>query len=308
MSQVATQEFRAGSASGRLLLWSISPGRRPIARATATLRALLPLSRAQFERRLAHALEEAAQNANGFFLGGYSARRALGPRLLINIDPRRLKYRLKHRLPRNGRDIYFEDKFLGAGNWSPILQPVPTFATHREVEEIISYDFDYRRTAAYRNAMAKSGGRRPVKRNFVALKSPELVEGYFEYITELCRSIHANGVRRREEYRAPATAFRNPKVRLPWVELMESDVGLAIGPSGETYAFGCGKHRTAAALALRLNSIPVEVRLVHRAWLERQIARSKLPPLEALLRGIRDLDAQPRRSEGAVGPGARHHS
>jgi hypothetical protein len=157
------------------------------------------------------------------------------------------------------------------------------------VQEIVQNDFDYRKTEAYRSALERSRGPRPIRRNFVALRSPQLVESYFKQASELCRSIRDNGVRRRAEFRRTAGVFSSPTVRLPWVEFAEADIGLAIGPDGELFHFGSGKHRIAAAQALRLKSVPMEVRMVHAAWLEREIAGSGLKPVEALLRGIRGL-------------------
>jgi hypothetical protein len=111
-------------------------------------------------------------------------------------------------------------------------------------------------------------------------------------------------VRRRAEYPHIAKVFHKWNIRLPWVELMEADIGLAIGPGGETYHFGSGKHRIAAAQALGLKTVPVEVRMVHALWLERQIARSGLPPVEALLAGIRSIKLPRQESEST--PANRH--
>src|SRR6185436_14302718 len=97
------------------------------------------------------------------------------------------------------------------------------------------------------------------------------------------------GVRRREQVRSAGNLFRNPTVRLPWVEFMESDIGLAVGPEGEIFHFASGKHRTAASQALRLATVPAEARVVHVAWLQRQIKDTGLPPIDALLAGIRSL-------------------
>lgn len=275
-------------ARGGMALWALSPGQSATARALATLKALLPLRRRDFEGRLAEALREAAESGSGFFLKGFSARRALGSSLVVDINPLRVEKRLYHRLS-SAKHVYLQDRFIGAGSWQSILRPLDASATHCDVQEVVQKQFEYRLTQAYRQAMERSGGPRPIRRNFIALKSPQLVEGYFKEVARLCRSIGESGMRRRADCRSAAAAFRNPKMRLPWVELVEGDIGLAIGADGEGYHFGSGKHRIAAAQALKLTSIPVEVRMVHADWLERQIASSGLPPVEALLGGIRSL-------------------
>ena len=281
-------------ARDRIALWSLSPGQGAAARAVATLKTLMPLRREDFAGRLAHALQEAAEYGNGFFLKGFSARRALGSSLVIEIDPLRLTKRLKHHAHGNKRRTYLQDRFVGSGNWRSLLQPLAASSTHRDVQETIHAGFDYRGTEAYRLALKRSHGPNPVRRNFVALKSPQLVENYFRHITELSLSIRENGVRRREDCRSVANAFRNLSVRLPWVEFMEADIGLAVGAEGEIYHFACGKHRTAAAQALRLAAVPAEVRVVHLAWLQNQIKATGLSPVDALLSGIRSLDISQR--------------
>ena len=57
------------------------------ARAVATIGTLLPLRRRTFEKRLEVALQQAARNEGGFFIPHYHARCAIGPSLVINVDP-----------------------------------------------------------------------------------------------------------------------------------------------------------------------------------------------------------------------------
>jgi hypothetical protein len=243
-----------------------------------------------FERRLVKGLGDAARAGEGFYLGSFAARRALGDALVTDTDPRRIKQRLKHRIVTDGRTHLIRDKFLGAGDWAPLLDPLTGSSTHREVHDVVRAKLDYRKTFMYRTAIERAGGPKPVRRNFVALKTPELVESYFQGIVELVRSIEQSGMARRAEFRRLSHIFADPQVRKPWVEAMEADIGAAIGAEGQIYRFAPGKHRTAVAQALKLRSIPVEVRIVHASWLERQVAETGLPPVEALLHGIENLD------------------
>ena len=265
----------------------------PFGEAVAALRGFLPLSREAFERRLAAALAEARAKRTGFYLGGFPARRALGAALVIEVDPRAIELRLEHRVAEGDRVYLIRDRFLGAGDWTPLLSEVRKSSTYREVEEIVQAGLEYRKTDAYRRALAQARGPKPVSRNFVRLRSADLVENYFRTTAELCRSIQERGLQRREEYgRRLGESLRNPRIRLPWVELGESEVGVAIGADGEVYRFASGKHRTAVAQALGLPSMPVEVRMVHAAWLERQIAESGRGPVAGLLTGVRALNAK----------------
>jgi hypothetical protein len=270
---------------------------RPLLEAVSALRSLLPLSRARFDSMLSEALEQAAGRGAGFYLGGFAARRALGNKLLIDIDPSVLEKQLDHRV-RQGDEVYsIRDRFLGAGDWTPLLHLLRRSSTHREVMEVVEAAFDYRSTNGYRRALERAGTERPVKRNFVALSSPAKVEAYFRQTTDMCRSIQRRGLLRRADYGFKLGSIRRPSIRLPWVELGELDIGIAVGAAGEVYRFASGKHRTPAAQALGLRSIPVEVRMVHADWLGRIIKETGLPPSEALLSGLDRLRVRNAVSE-----------
>lgn len=260
----------------------------PLPDAIAALRRLLPLGPARFERRLEGALAKAG-SGEGFHLGGFAARRALGGDLVIDIDPASLQRRLEHRFKHAGRVHNIRDRFIGAGDWTPLLRALERSSTHREVAEIVEAGFDYRKTPSYARALDRAAGARPIKRNFVTMSSPARVEAYFRQTAEMCRSIHRFGLLRRRDYGWRLASFANPSVRLPWIEFGETEVGVAVGATGDLYRFASGKHRTAAALALGLASIPVEVRLVHAEWLIGRMAETGLSPLEALRRGLERL-------------------
>lgn len=253
------------------------------------------MRRGRFDRLLGDALAAAIRHGTGFYLGGFAAQRALGDQLVIDIDPSILRHQLAFRVRQGDRVFSIRDKFLGAGDWQPLLQDLRRSSTHREVMAIVEAGFDYRRTEGYRRALERAGSQSPVKRNFVALSSPDKVETYFRQTTEMCRSIQALGVVRRAEYGLRLASLRRPLVRLPWLELGELDIGVAIGPEGEIYRFASGKHRTPAAQALGLKSIPVEVRMVHAAWLERQMRQSGQGPTAALLAAIAQLNVGGRQ-------------
>jgi hypothetical protein len=260
----------------------------PLREGISGLRRLLPLSPKGFERRLERAMAEAVRHGAGFYLGGFAARRALMRELWIDIDPAVLERRLEHRFRKDGRVHMIRDRFLGAGDWTPLLRRLERSSTHREVAEVVEAGFDYRATRSYARALERARGPKPVRRNFVRLSSPDRIEAYFRQTAEMCRSIEAFGLLRRSDYGRRLSSFSRPSVRLPWIEFGELDVGVAIGAGGEFYRFASGKHRTAAAQVLKLASIPVEIRLVHADWLRQQM-ETGLGPLAALRRGIEAL-------------------
>ncbi len=198
--------------------------------------------------------------------------------------------RLEHRFRQDGRAHNIRGMFVGAGDWTPLLRRLDRSTTHREVADVVEANFDYRTTSSYQTALKRAQGPKPMRRNYVGLSSPAKVEAYFRQTAEMCRSIGEVGLLRRREFGRRISSF-SPTVRLPWIELGEVDIGVAVGPSGELYRFASGKHRTAAAQALKLKSMPVEIRLVHVQWLARQMAESGLGPLASLRRGIERLSS-----------------
>jgi hypothetical protein len=281
-----TEVYRQFGAAGRR--WRTYP----FYEIACTIKGFLPLSRVGFERQLVRALDEAHRRKIGFYISGFAARRALGNALVIDIDPQVLRHKLQVEFMEGEEVRLVRDKFLGTGDWAPLLVPLRRSSTHREVSEVVSAGFDYGETTAYREALERAGGSRPKKRNFVTLNTPERVEDYYSQTAETCRSIAERGVFRRADYGRRFAGFR-PWVRLPWIELGELDVGVAIGAAGEIHRFASGKHRTAAAQALRLKSMPVEVRMVHAGWLKRQISETGLKPVDALLAGVSQLGLSP---------------
>lgn len=260
--------------------------RTPMIEGISALWRLVPLGRDRFDRRLARAMADAAGHS-GFYLGGFAAHRALAGALIIDINPAILEQRLEHRLKQAGRVCSIRDRFLGAGDWGPLLTAIGGSSTHREVVEVVAAGFDYRATPSYHRALARALGPKPVRRNFVVLSSPAKVESYFRQTAELCQSVHEHGVVSRGDYGWRLASPGTGSVRLPWIELGELDIGVAVGPAGELYRFASGKHRTAVAQALKLKSIPVEIRLVHLDWLARQMAETGLSPADALVEGVR---------------------
>jgi hypothetical protein len=260
-----------------------------LSRAVATFKSMWPLPRKSFERQLENVVRNAPAARVDFYIGDYAARRALRGQLIVDVDPATLRFRLKHRSDATSATRYLQDKFAGGGAWSELLEPLSASSTHREVAEIVATGYDYRRTRAYASALRHAAAGDPIRRNFVALRTAALVESYFRLTTELCRSIRDQGVMRRSACPGLFNVVCHPRVRLPWVELTESEIGVAVDAQGQIYRFGSGKHRTAAAQAIGLRTMPVEIRMVHISWLRRQIADSGLPPVEALLNGLRGL-------------------
>lgn len=208
---------------------------------------------------------------------------AAGERVLgLRCPPGQIALQLTDWVGCGGKIWHVNDYFLGAGDWTPLLKPSADTFVAREAEELYACGLDYRATRTYAVLKQAALEGRPVRRQQLLLDRQEHLDRYFEQFVNLFRSIQDQGV-------LPcAKLFEGGKM-----SPLERDIGVAIGAAGEIYRLPGGQHRTAIARVLGLNSLPVEVRLVHAQWLRKVIDESGERPLLALCRGITQLTSAP---------------
>ena len=210
-----------------------------------------------------------------------------GPDLHLEISPERLVERLRdYVLDRRGAR-WIGTSFLDAADWAAVRALVEESPVHREMSELVAAGADFRDTRAYRNLVYAIEVGRPSSRNGVRITSTEEIEAYFEYCRDLIKSARKRGVVRR----SVSGAFHRLRVkhrdtRSPAHDTKERDIGVAIDAEGGILRILGGKHRTAIAKALKLPWLPVEVRLVHVAWLADQMRATGLPAHQALRKGV----------------------
>ncbi len=139
-------------------------------------------------------------------------------------------------------------------------------------------------------------------RNQVVLDSRELIDEYFVATEQLVDSIRTHGLMRRERKNIAAfEGISSSRVRPLSSEVTERNIGVALGASGELYRVCAGNHRTAAALALGLRSMPVELSLIHTDFLRRSMVQANCDALAAVLECVRfaktEYSPQPGKRE-----------
>lgn len=214
-----------------------------------------------------------------------------GNRLVFSVAPLILQQKLADDVEINGKPIWLGRYFLDGADWSGALQKLSDLPVYREMTDVVRFASDFRQSPSYMWMLRCIEKGRPVIRNTVALSTQELLDQYFIAYLNLLNSIRHHGLLPHSDapnYFIPA-ALR-PAIR----KRSERNIGVAIGPDGELLRFRHGQHRTALAQLLGLPAIPVELRMVHTDWLKRQVARTKLPPAEALLAGLAEYDLQHR--------------
>jgi len=234
-----------------------------------------------FPRRLALAVADAGNETAQFFFSQDEAADHFRSALLADLDPRPITQQFKVELGGDDPTLCF----LGKGDWGPFRRAISATRVFAETRQIFECGEDFRRTESYQALLARiRAGDVPVL-NHVRMETVAFLDGYFMQTVHMIARAKAGGIARRQESAETPVADARPE----WVERMERNVGLAIDRDGGLIRVGPGKHRMAVAKLLGLSSMPFEIRLVHVAWLRRQMNLRKLPAARALRAAISDL-------------------
>jgi hypothetical protein len=156
------------------------------------------------------------------------------------------------------------------------------------MQELIAAGDGFRDTLTFRGFVRSVERGRPKKRNNISLDSLEAIEAYFHYCRDLIESARQHGIMRHSESGGfHRLRLKHLGARSALRDSAERDIGVAITEAGDLIRHLGGKHRTAIAQGLGLSTVPVEIRMVHTGWLARQVARTGLPPHQALMDGVR---------------------
>ncbi len=246
------------------------------------------------------ALDVPATAPPGFSGAFEDAAELFGDALHFEADPRLFASNLLFECGPPGARKRVCQFFTGWGDWEQISFDFRNEAIFREVGEVAAQGGWSRQLPSHRKFRVRMRDGRPVRRNNVALDTVAKIDAYFENTASLLASIAAKGVVRRPAFTIEmAAAFAASEIRPVAAEIVERDVGAGIGPRGELLRVCPGLHRTAAALHLGVASMPVELRMIHIAFLRQHGAAED--PLAA----VRRVLAHARRAYAAASrPGA----
>lgn len=212
--------------------------------------------------------------------------------LLFPVNPRAITTRLLDYVVDNGHIRWIGTHFLGGGDWRAILTPVSKSYSHAEIVELCKYRRNFREGPRYKRYAERIAKGETVHRNRIALDTADKLDGYFEYYLALISDIEKNGIVPHSDLGLRGqTGRRHRWTRTFWQDFAERDIGVAIDADGRLVRHTNGKHRMAVALALGLPRIPVEIRMVHARWLQRQSETLGLSPKDALLATLEDARA-----------------
>lgn len=240
-------------------------------------------ARAGFPGRFNQAVKQLAVQG-GSALPAAQGSFFFGEDLLLSIETLTVENRLPDTFFDGTRVHWIGAHFVDGGDWNPIKGSITTSSSHREIVELCETRQAFREGKRYRNYARRIAAGTGVRRNRIALDTIEKLDSYFEYYLALIEDIERNGIVSRSDLGLRGQTGRRYRwTRTFWQDFAERDIGVAIDADGRLVRHTNGKHRMAAAIALGIERIPVEIRLVHAGWLMRQSDRLGLPPAEALL-------------------------
>lgn len=212
--------------------------------------------------------------------------------LFLQIDPKTVEMRLRDNFLEAGSLRWVGTHFLDGGDWSHLLAPVAKSSSHAEIIELCRTRQNFRKGKRYRHYARRVTEGETIWRNRIGIDTHDKLDGYFEYYLALIEDIEKNGILPHSDLGLRnQTGYRHRWTRTFWQDLAERDIGIAIDAEGRLVRHTNGKHRMAAALALGIRQVPVEIRLVHARWLARRAEQLGLPPAEALLATIEQARA-----------------
>lgn len=227
------------------------------------------------------------------------AKAALAEHLTLHIDPARLTHRL-HDWVSSDEDEqprHINDYFLCFADWSPALKPIAKSPVYIEAVQLLDAGLDYKSTSAYQRYIKRLEKGIATARNRAPLDTVEKINLYFERFVSLFTSIQGHGFLPLKDARHAAQPLNTASAIRSWrTNYGESDLGIAIGASGELVALPGGQHRLAIALVLQLKSIPVQLRLVHAACFSKGTQDGSIDPVTQIKNSISDLQVSLNRT------------
>ncbi len=230
------------------------------------------------------------------------AKADLAEHLTLRIDPPRLTHRLHDwiRSDEDERPRHINDYFLCSGEWASALNRISDTRVYAEAMQLYDADLDYKMTDAYKTYRIGLAKGHVQTRNKTALDTAEKIELYFARFVKLFRSIQRHGIIPVAEAKKLSGMMGGKSIIRSWrTDYGETNIGVAIGASGELVALPGGQHRLAIASILNLKQIKVELRLVHRDWISSKCSALTIDSRVALLRAIEEYTTLNLRSTPA---------
>lgn len=204
-------------------------------------------------------------------------QQCMGKELLVQVPLARIGYFMADWLQLGSRRVHTSDFFLAHGDLAPARQDIGRLNVLQEVQDLMAVDWDFRRTPAYAHMVDALGRQCPVVRQQVRLDTVDKVDGYFLRFHALYQSVKSHGL------------LSNQEVSQRLCEPADREIGIALDRDGSLVKLQGGQHRFALAVALGLEKVPVELRMVHAQALVATCRQHSCSPVQAIERLLQRL-------------------
>jgi hypothetical protein len=244
--------------------------------------------RTRLNDEVSRAIESSKDGNIGFYVPIDHALTVLGEDLVFDISTAHLSRQLHFRVNTAAGLQRVCDYLTGSGDWQAHAMQITSTMIFEEVSEIAATGHLSRSSMPYRRFRQRLRQGRPMVRNQVVLDSAGLIEAYVGMTEKLVESIRRRGVERRAPQNLDTLQHAAISDVRPLVsEVMERNVGVGLGADGELFRVCAGNHRTAAAIALGIASMPVELCMIHTNFLSRMMTDGKLDGTAAIMDCVR---------------------
>lgn len=152
----------------------------------------------------------------------------------------------------NGRVRNTTDYFLGAGDWAPLIRATDDDPVRAEARQLREAGLVYTATAAYQQLAREIDRGAAPRRQGRALRTRADLDAYFRRFVRLYQAIEAHGMLPHHALDAPGLRYNADRA-----------LGIAVDADGTWHRLQGGNHRWAIAQVLGIETVPVELRLVH---------------------------------------------
>jgi hypothetical protein len=230
------------------------------------------------------------------------AKSALAEFQHIKIPPQHLCFRLHDWINGDIGPQHTNDHFICTGDWGSVITEIQYAPVYLETQQLYAAQLDYLSTEVYHRYLRELTQGRIHIRNKIPLNTPEKINFYFERFVTLFRSIQTHGFLTLAQARQTRESLSKRSPIRTWrTNYGETNIGIAIGPQGESIALPGGQHRLAIATAMGLSVIPAEIRMVHVDWLNTVMNADAESPLELVRENISRVVKTAHRSRPAPG-------
>lgn len=210
-------------------------------------------------------LLKTCMKSNGSFcLNPYLSSYFFKEKLLITLPTLDITHFMRDWVVIEQSKKHMSDYFIGDGEWDDITVEIKNLPVLKEAEQLMQKEWDFKHTETYAELIQKMRNGTPSKKQHVLLNTIEKIENYFLSYTKVYHSIKKHG-------------FQNT--------LSDSrDIGISIDKDGNISKLPGGQHRFSIAYVLSLPTISVEVRMIHREYLQKICNQYDLNYIDGVLK------------------------